>query len=364
MNSVLIPKVGQIQFGQKAQSLTEQKLQPKQVLVKVEAAPLNPSDILFMRGLYPFKLETPFTPGWEGSGTVIAAGNDELSQSLIGKRVAFMKQNEILVLKTGGAMAEYCITTNRSCMPLADNIGFDEGSALFVNPLTAICMVNRCKQLKSKATIVTAAASQIGKMIIHLLLKEGIVPICTVRKADQAEMVKQLVGPKYADFVINTSDKDWMKKLGQVCLDQKPTTCLEAVAGPMTGLMLQFLGFKSTLILYGLLSDKPASGINAIDFMGRSQTIESFLLTTALGVLSKEELAKVFATANSLYDSTLKTNVNATYGLHQFEEAIDFYLKNQTAGKVILKPSLTPAGTAATQPINLNDKVKGILAKM
>ena len=270
MNSVLIPKVGQVQFGQKTPCLTQEKLKPKQVLVKVEAAPLNPSDILFMRGLYPFKLETPFTPGWEGSGTVVAAGEDPLSQSLIGKRVAFMKQNEIMVLKTGGSMGAHCITTNRSCMPLADHIGFDEGSALFVNPITAICMVNRCKQLKSKATIVTAAASQIGRMIIHLLLQEGIVPICTVRKADQVELVKKLVGPKYADYVINTSDQDWMKKMAKVCIAEKPSTCLEAVAGPMTGLMLRFMGFRSTVILYGLLSDQPASGINAIDFMGKA----------------------------------------------------------------------------------------------
>ena len=87
-------------------------------------------------------------------------------------------------------------------------------------------------------------------------------------------------------------------------------------------------------------------------------------MSTALGDLSQEELAAVFKKANSLYDSILKSNVNATYGLHQFEEAIDFYLKNQTAGKVILKPSLTPSGTPATQPIALNDKVKGILAKL
>lgn len=125
----------------------------------MEAAPLNPSDILFMRGLYPYNLALPFTPGWEGSGIVIDAGQDPMSKGLVGKRVAFMKQGEIVNLKCGGAYAEYCVTTNRSCMPLDDSIGFEEGATLFVNPLTAICMVNRCVQLGAKATIVTAAAS-------------------------------------------------------------------------------------------------------------------------------------------------------------------------------------------------------------
>lgn len=57
--------------------------------------------------------------------------------------------------------------------------------------------------------------------------------------------------------------------MGTVCAKLKPTTCLECVAGPTTGEMLEYMGFKSTLILYGLLSDKPASGIKVISFIGK-----------------------------------------------------------------------------------------------
>ena len=73
MNSVLISKNGYIKFG-KIPKLKEADLEKNQVLVKVEASVLNPSDILFMRGLYNLKLDYPFTPGWEGSGTVVAVG--------------------------------------------------------------------------------------------------------------------------------------------------------------------------------------------------------------------------------------------------------------------------------------------------
>jgi hypothetical protein len=71
----------------------------------------------------------------------------------------------------------------------------------------------------------------------------------------------------------------------------------------------------------------------------------------------------LFKKAQGLYKSTLKTVVNARFGLHQIEEAIEFYLKNQTAGKVVVKPSLTPAGTPQTRPINLDAKVKSILTR-
>ena len=83
-------------------------------------------------------------------------------------------------------MAEYAITSANQIIPIPDDpkITFDHASTFFVNPLTAYCMVERVKDLKSKCCIVTAAASQIGKMIIQLLLQNGIKPICTVRRPE------------------------------------------------------------------------------------------------------------------------------------------------------------------------------------
>ena len=151
----------------------------------MEASALNPSDILFMRGKYTgIKTKFPFTPGWEGSGTVVAAGTSLLNEYLVGKRVAFMKQNELGTYKIGGAMAEYIVTENKQVIPLSEGISFDQAASFFVNPLTAIGMVERCKELGAKSVIVTAAASQIGRMILQLLVQNGIIPIATVRKDD------------------------------------------------------------------------------------------------------------------------------------------------------------------------------------
>lgn len=107
-NSVLITGNGTYGFGQ----VPIKAPLKDQVLVKVEAATLNPSDILFMRGLYNVKLNYPYTPGWEGSGTVVQIGESSSPQvqSLIGKRVAFMKSFEQGVYKDGGSYAEYCVT--------------------------------------------------------------------------------------------------------------------------------------------------------------------------------------------------------------------------------------------------------------
>ena len=160
MNSVLLTSEGHVGFGQ-IPKLTKKHLKPGQLLIKVEAAALNPSDILFLRGLYKGKIRYPYSPGWEGSGTVVAVadGSGMLARALSGQRVAFSKMQEVGSFLIGGAMADYIIADPNHVIPLSGEYSFEEGATFFVNPLTALCMVERVKNLGSKVCIVTAAAS-------------------------------------------------------------------------------------------------------------------------------------------------------------------------------------------------------------
>ena len=80
-------------------------------------------------------------------------------------------------------MAEYICTDLKSMITLSDDSDIEVASSSFVNPLSALGMIDRLKELGSKATIITAAASQLGRMLIKLCNQEGIIPICTVRRA-------------------------------------------------------------------------------------------------------------------------------------------------------------------------------------
>ena len=91
----------------------------------MHSAALNPSDILFMRGKYNVKVNYPYTPGWEGSGTVISSGPGMFAEWLVGKRVAFNKQFEVASFVWGGAMAEYIVTDIRGVIPIADDVSFE-----------------------------------------------------------------------------------------------------------------------------------------------------------------------------------------------------------------------------------------------
>lgn len=139
---------------------------------------------------------------------------------------------------------------------------------------------------------------------------------------------------------MNTSDKDYQKQLGAICMKLKPDLCFECISGTTTGEMLDYMGFGSTLILYGLLSEQPAAGIKTIGFIGKSQTIESFLLTNFLFKKTLTEYIEFILRAEPLFTSDLSTTVQKRYGLDQIEEAVKFYMANQTAGKVLLKPDM------------------------
>ena len=136
------------------------------------------------------------------------------------------------------------------------------------------------------------------------------------------------MGPKFSKLIVNTSAPDYRTQMGQICMKLKPSVCLECISGDMTGDILEFMGFQSTVLLYGLLSDKPAGNINTIGFIGKAQTIESFLLNNYLAKKTLTEYLEIVLKAEAMYRNELKTSINARYGLHQIQEAIEFYMKN------------------------------------
>mmetsp|Transcript_597 Transcript_597/g.1144 ORF Transcript_597/g.1144 Transcript_597/m.1144 type:complete len:162 (-) Transcript_597:644-1129(-) len=161
MNSVYLSGTCQLGFGQMPKP-DPSTLAKDQLIIKVEACVINPSDVLFMRNKYGVSSVYPYTPGWEGSGTVVDASPlmDEATKGyFMNQRVAFVKQGEGSHYTIGGGMAEYIVTSMTSVIPVPPEIDFDHASSFFVNPLTAIGMVERAKELGATSCIVTAAAS-------------------------------------------------------------------------------------------------------------------------------------------------------------------------------------------------------------
>ena len=120
------------------------------------------------------KVNYPLSPGWEGAGTVVASGGGVMAWMVNGKRVAFSKADEGKAMRTegvklGGSYQEYVVTNAYQCVALPDDVSFEQGASFFVNPLTAIGMIDvSMTKHKAKAIIMTAAASQLCRMMLRI----------------------------------------------------------------------------------------------------------------------------------------------------------------------------------------------------
>ena len=144
MKAVIYTAPGEFSF-----SATTAKVpvpQSGQVLIRVECAPLNPSDLYFLQGNYAGTYEYPLVPGGEGSGTVISNGGGLYGWSLVGKRVAFTRAAERGGKFTmGGSYGEYCVTNAYQCIQLDPATSIEQGASGTVNPLTAIGLAEKAK---------------------------------------------------------------------------------------------------------------------------------------------------------------------------------------------------------------------------
>lgn len=174
---------------------------PDQVLVRMEAAPLNPSDMALLlggadlRGAQAARVEgrpavvapvlpaalaaqagrvgQPLAVGNEGAGTVVDAGSAPEAQALLGRKVAMMG---------GGMYAEYRVVSADQCLALPAEASAAEGAAAFVNPLTALGMLETLRREGHTAMALTAAASNLGQMVLRLCEQEGVPLVSIVRR--------------------------------------------------------------------------------------------------------------------------------------------------------------------------------------
>ena len=170
------------------------------------AAPINPSDLYCMKGMYDdfdlFKTTYPGAPGWEGAGLVIKSGGGMMGWMNTGKRVAFIRALDGNQLKHGGTFQQYCVATAANVIPLPNEISYELGSMAFANPMTALGLRERVQTLKAKCAIQTGAASQVGQMLIKLCKDSKIPLINIVRRDEQVTFLKDKYG---CEFVLNST---------------------------------------------------------------------------------------------------------------------------------------------------------------
>eukprot|EP00298_Acanthocystis_sp_HF-20_P018049 c21884_g2_i1.p1 GENE.c21884_g2_i1~~c21884_g2_i1.p1 ORF type:complete len:349 (-),score=166.68 c21884_g2_i1:142-1188(-) len=306
---------------------------PGEVLVRIECSPINPSDLSTLQGSYNSaqREELPSRTGYEGSGTVVQSGGGLMGWMVSGKRVA-------IAAGKPGVWAEYVVVNALQCLPLPDDVSFEEGSSCFVNPLTVIAFLEITKSKGSKAVLLTAAASAVGKMLVRLAREEGIEVVCVVRREEQAKILQD-IGAKH---IINSSEEDWKAKLKAKCQELNVIIGFDSIAGPTTGEILHEMPRGSEIQVFGGLSNQNCSSISPTDLIFSGKKVTGFWLTAYLNEKSLIGKKAMLNKVTKYVKTALATDIRVTYPIEKAADAIRDYNKNMSLGKVAFKPSELP----------------------
>lgn len=240
----LIKKSGELEISLVSVPVPEPG--PDEVVVRVEASPINPSDLGLLVGAADMstakasgtrdapvitakvpdaamkamagRLDESMPVGNEGAGVVIKTGSSDAAKALMGKTVAMI----------GGAMyAQYRTMRAKDVLPLPDGITPAEGASCFVNPLTSLGMVETMRREGHTALVHTAAASNLGQMLNKICIKDGVGLVNIVRSQQQAEILRK-IGAKH---IVDSSAPTFMDDLTNALVETGATIAFDAIGG-------------------------------------------------------------------------------------------------------------------------------------
>jgi len=302
---------------------------PGEVLVKMAASPINPSDLANIAGSYLAK-SWPLTPGLEGSGTIVKAGSGVLPRMRLGKRVACSPNHA-----EEGTWAEYMKTSVLKTVPIPENVDLDQGSMMLVNPMTAMAFIRMAMEGRHTAIVNNAAASSLGKMLIRLAAEHSIELINIVRKEQQIAELKQM-GAKH---VLNSNSGSFISGLSALASQLGATLFLDAVAGRESGRLLSAAPGGATLVIYARLSGDPLEA-DPSDLIRQGKKITGFQLGNWLDTKSILYKLRFVGRVRKGMSGALTSQVHRIFPMEQVNQAIAGYRKDMSAGKILIR--ITP----------------------
>jgi NADPH:quinone reductase-like Zn-dependent oxidoreductase len=303
-----------------------------QVLVRMEAVPCNPSDLLLLEGKYGTLKTLPTVPGWEGAGTVVASGGGWLANWLNGKRVSCAVQGD-----RDGTWAQFTVANAAECVPLKSQLPMEQAASLIINPLTAVGLLETARKAGHRGAVHTAGASQLGRMLLAMSVQQDYPMIHVVRREEQVALLKS----KGAAHVLNSSSEGFAKQLRSLCKQLNATAAFEAVAGPMTGTVHNAMPRGSTIYVYGALSVSPCGNIDPVELIFHEKTITGFFLGAWLR--ERGTLRTIFAARRvqqMLIDGQIETEIQRQLSFDELHVGLTQYVEHMTDGKVLLMPQL------------------------
>jgi len=307
---------------------------PHDVRVRIIASPVNPSDLMTIRGTYGKRPRLPATPGYEGVGVVESSGGDILGRYL---------QNQLVAVpnRRTGNWCDYVVVPAGQVIPLPANFPLEQGAMFFVNPMTAYVMTRKVLQIpKGEWLLQTAAGSAVGKMVIRLGKHFGFKTINVVRRLEQIEELEALG----ADEVLVLDDErvirdDLQSLVLHLTQYQGVKYAIDPVGGETGSAVIGGLGENGRLLVYGTLDDEPLQ-FSSRQLMTVGSQVEGFWLARWMqtqGMWGKLKLVKKIS--RLMKAGVLVSDVDGVYPLERFQDAVRRSEQPGRRGKVLLQTS-------------------------
>jgi NADPH:quinone reductase-like Zn-dependent oxidoreductase len=344
---------------------------PDEVVVRIEASPINPSDLgllvgaadmstakssgsgestvvtagvppQFMRAMAG-RVDESMPVGNEGGGVVIAAGSSPAAQALMGKTVGVL----------GGAMyAQYRTLRASDCLVMHEGVTPMEAASCFVNPLTALGMVETMRRENHKALVHTAAASNLGQMLNKICLMDGVDLVNIVRNDAQADILRK-IGAKH---IVDSSSATFMEDLTKALVETGATLAFDAIGGgKLAGQILTCMeaAANQTATVYSRYGSSTYKqvyiygGLNT----GPTELNRSFGMMWGLGGwLLTPFLMRIGAEAAGALRARVAAEIKTTFASHYTQvvslagaldlDSIAAYNRKATGEKFLINPSL------------------------
>lgn len=304
------------------------KLKDNELLIKMEAAPCNPSDIAFIRGGYNIKKTIPAVPGFEGAGIAVEGGKD--TRHFIGKRISSFTQAD-----SDGTWAEYFITRAEDCLILRDDIDINQAGCLSINPFTAFGLIEMALKQNCRTIIQNAGGGQIAEFVRILAGLNSMEVINIVRKEEHVQKLKA----DGASIVLNSTQENFKNELKVLAHQLGAGMAFDAVGGEQTGILLNTLPDHSKVIVYGGLAGGLLSAIEPFDIIFRDKKLIGFNLTEWKQSKTNEDFLQISDYLQQLIiDGKIRTKIQGEYKLDYVIDGIRAYIKSMSEGKIIFTP--------------------------
>src|SRR5438477_788075 len=364
----LIKKGGELEIS--LASVPTPEPGPDEVVLRVEATPINPSDLGLLVGAADMttakasgtkdapvitakvteaamramagRLDESMPVGNEGAGVVIRTGSSDAAKALMGKTVAMI----------GGAMyAQYRTLKVNECLALPEGTTAAEGASCFVNPLTALGMTETMRREGHKALVHTAAASNLGQMLNKICIKDGIALVNIVRSKEQADILHK-IGAKY---VVDSTAASFMEDLTNALVETGATIAFDAIGGGrLAGQILtcmesaanktakEYSRYGSNVYkqvyIYGSLDNRPTELSRAF---GLTWGVGGWLLTPFLQKIGPAEIGRLRQRVASELKTTFASHYTQVVSLQETLQLpnIAIYNKRSTGEKFLINPN-------------------------